>query len=156
MNQLKTLRKARHISQADIADELGIKPAAISKYETGRVPLSEDAIGKLCMILHVSADELLGLSSERPAPSNSAPSVASKILGQIYPASTTMEDYLTALLNTVAAQKKQMDQTIRNLHSCGIPTATIARVTSINEDKILELLGRKETTGSSLGTSNGS
>ena len=34
MNQLKTLRKERNISQADIADLLGIKPAAVSKYET--------------------------------------------------------------------------------------------------------------------------
>ena len=57
MNQLKTLRKQRNISQADIANELGIKPAAVSKYETGRVPLSEDSIEKLCAMLHVSADE---------------------------------------------------------------------------------------------------
>ncbi len=42
MNQLKILRKQRNISQADIAERLGIKPAAVSKYETGRVPLSED------------------------------------------------------------------------------------------------------------------
>ena len=48
MNQLKTLRKERNISQADIADLLGIKPAAVSKYETGRVPLSEESIEKLC------------------------------------------------------------------------------------------------------------
>ena len=47
MNQLKALRKERNISQADIARELGIKPAAVSKYETGRVPLSEDSIFRL-------------------------------------------------------------------------------------------------------------
>ena len=140
MNQLKTLRKARHISQADIADELGIKPAAVSKYETGRVPLSEDSIGKLCVLLQVSADELLGLSSGYKPNTSTPEGVASKVLGQIYPAATTMEDYLTALLNTITAQKKQMDQTIRNLNSCGIPVTTIARVTSISEDKIQTLL----------------
>ena len=64
----------------------------------------------------------------------------SKVMGQIYPASLTMEDYLCTLLNTIARQKKQMDQTIRNLHMCGIPTATIARVTAASEDEILKLL----------------
>ena len=62
MNRLKILRKARNISQADIAAQLGIKPAAISKYETGRVLLTEYSIEKICRLLHVSADELLGLT----------------------------------------------------------------------------------------------
>lgn len=144
MNQLKTLRRQRGISQADIADMLGIKPAAVSKYETGRVPLSEDAIEKLCQYLHVSADELLGLSAAKPAAdagnSSTGSPISSKIMGQIYPASVTLEDYLCTLLNTIAVQKKQMDQTIRNLHSCGIPTATISRVTAIQEEEILKLL----------------
>ena len=139
MNQLKTLRKNRNISQADIASKLGIKPAAVSKYETGRVPLSEDSIEKLCRILNVSADELLGIST--PAASKNGTFMASKVMSQIYPASVTVEDYLCALLNTIAKQKKQMDQTIRNLYSCGIPTATIARVTAIHEEEILKLLG---------------
>ena len=139
MNQLKTLRKNRNISQADIASKLGIKPAAVSKYETGRVPLSEDSIEKLCRILNVSADELLGIST--PAASKNGTFMASKVMSQIYPASVTVEDYLCALLNTIAKQKKQMDQTIRNLHSCGIPTATISRVTAIHEEEILKLLG---------------
>ena len=132
MNQLKTLRKQRNISQADIANKLGIKPAAVSKYETGRVPLSEDSIEKLCEILKVSADELLGLSNTSP--------ISSKAAGQIYPASVTLEDYLLTLLNTIAKQKKQMDQTIRNLHLCGIPTTTIARVTAMSETEIQKLL----------------
>lgn len=140
MNQLKALRKQRNISQADIASKLGIKPAAVSKYETGRVPLSEDSIEKLCTILHVSADELLGLPTPAPTSSAKSPSMLSKVAGQIYPSSITMEDYLLTLLNTIAKQKKQMDQTIRNLHSCGIPTATIARVTAISENDILKLL----------------
>lgn len=139
MNQLKTLRKSRNISQAEIAAELGIKPAAVSKYETGRVPLSEDSIEKLCQMLHVSADELLGLAAPT-APAAEGTAMFSKVMGQIYPSSVTMEDYLCALLNTIAKQKKQMDQTIRNLHSCGIPTATIARVTAIHEDEIRKLL----------------
>lgn len=148
MNQLKTLRKERNISQADIAAMLGIKPAAVSKYETGRVPLSEDSIEKICQMMHVSADELLGLGNPsmessigNPMESPSkGPSMASKVMGQIYPASMTIEDYLCTLLNTIARQKKQMDQTIRNLHSCGIPTATIARVTAIGEDEIQKLI----------------
>ena len=88
-------------------------------------------------MLQVSADTLLGLSESAP---ESASSMSSRVMGQIYPASVTMEDYLCALLNTIARQKKQMDQTIRNLHTCGIPTATIARVTATSEEEILKLL----------------
>lgn len=143
MNQLKTLRKARNISQADIAAKLGIKPAAVSKYETGRVPLSEDSIEKLCRMLNVSADELLGLAAPS-GPAEEGTAMFSKIMGQIYPSSVTMEDYLCMLLNTIAKQKKQMDQTIRNLHSCGIPAATIARVTAIREDEIRKLLNGQQ------------
>ena len=142
MNQLKTLRKSRNISQAEVAAKLGIKPAAVSKYETGRVPLSEDSIEKLCRMLHVSADELLGLAAPSYPAAEKSTAMFSKVMGRIYPASLTMEDYLCTLLNTIAKQKKQMDQTIRNLHSCGIPTSTIARVTAIHEDEIRKLLGR--------------
>lgn len=139
MNQLKTLRKARNMSQADIADQLGIRPAAVSKYETGRVPLAEDSIEKICRILNVSADELLGLTP--PVPSTAEPpSITSRVAGQIYPSSVTLEDYICTLLNTIAQQKKQMDQTIRNLYSCGIPAVTISRVTAIREEDILKLL----------------
>lgn len=134
MNQLKMLRKKHNVSQAAIADILGIRPAAVSKYETGRVPLSEDTIEKICNFLGVSADELLGLSAGTAVP------IHSKAAGQIYPASVTLEDYLSALLNTIARQKKQMEQTIRNLYLCGIPAPTIARVTAIAEEEILKLL----------------
>lgn len=142
MNQLKTIRKQRNVSQADIAAELGIKPAAISKYETGRVPLSEDSIEKLCSYLKVSADELLGLPPKTASSSMQSPSMFSKVMGQISLSSISLEDYLSTLLNTIASQKKQMDQTIRNLNACGIPAATIARVTAISEDKIKELLNK--------------
>ena len=137
MNQLKKLRKERHISQADIAKELGIKPAAISKYETGRVPLSEESIIKLCNLLSVSSDELLGLSS---GTASAASTVHSNILGELMPGSVTLEDFLLTLLNTIAKQQHQMEKTIRNLHACGIPTTTISRVTAMSEDSILSLL----------------
>ena len=139
MNNLKLLRKARNISQADIANQLGMKPAAISKYETGRVPLTENSIEKICQILNVSADELLGLTAPN---TENIPCMTSKVAGMVYPASMTLEDYMCTLLNTIAQQKKQMDQTIRNLYSCGIPTVTISRVTAIQEEEILKLLGR--------------
>ena len=91
-------------------------------------------------MLQVSADELLGLSAVSDSSSAESSSITSKASGLIYPASVTLEDYLLTLLNTIARQKKQMDQTVRNLHSCGIPTTTIARVTAIHEDEIQKLL----------------
>lgn len=137
MNQLKTLRKERHISQADIAARLGIQPAAVSKYETGRVPLSEGSIEKLCDILNVSADELLGrAAAQKSADASAMP----ETLKQVFPADMTVEDLVNALLTTISKQKKQMEQTVRNLNACGIPNATIARVTALSEAEIQKLL----------------
>lgn len=65
MNRLRYLRDELEWKQHDLALRLNVKDAAISKYETGRVPLTADTIAKLCEIFSCSADYLLGLSNVR-------------------------------------------------------------------------------------------
>jgi len=61
MNRLKQLRKSHGITQDELGEILGVQKAAICKYETGRVPLPQEAIKKLSDHFGVSADYLLGL-----------------------------------------------------------------------------------------------
>lgn len=65
MNRLKLLREERNLKQEDIANLLHLEIAAISKYETGRVPLKEEYIKILSTFFEVSSDYLLGLSDEK-------------------------------------------------------------------------------------------
>jgi transcriptional regulator with XRE-family HTH domain len=59
------LREERNLKQEDIANLLHVEIAAISKYETGRVPLKEEYIKILSNFFDVSSDYLLGLTDFR-------------------------------------------------------------------------------------------
>lgn len=58
-NRIKYLREQRGISQVQLGELLNVKDAAISKYENGKVPLTDDTISLLCDIFNVSSDYLL-------------------------------------------------------------------------------------------------
>lgn len=61
MNKIRELREKAKMKQSDLGHLLNVKEAAISKYETGKVPLTTDTIIKLSEIFHVSADYILGI-----------------------------------------------------------------------------------------------
>ena len=60
----KNLREAMQtcgIPQKEIAHRLGINPSTVSKYTRLNVFPALDTFAELCIILDVSADELLGI-----------------------------------------------------------------------------------------------
>ena len=59
MNRLKQLREEKQLKQKDVGKILNLEIAAISKFETGRVPLKDDYIIKLADFFEVSIDYLL-------------------------------------------------------------------------------------------------
>lgn len=62
--KLRELRKQNHLTQKQLAELIGVQNSIISFYEVGeRIP-SPDVIVKLAMVLHVSADYLLGLEKQ--------------------------------------------------------------------------------------------
>lgn len=66
MNRLKELRVQNGLTQDELGEKLGIQKAAVSKYETGRVPLPPDTIITLCDLFSVTADYLLGRETVIP------------------------------------------------------------------------------------------
>ncbi len=60
---IKRLRKENNLSQENLAELLGITPAAVSKWETGVTMPDLSQIIPLTNIFHVTADELLGVTS---------------------------------------------------------------------------------------------
>jgi transcriptional regulator with XRE-family HTH domain len=59
--RLRELREARGITQAEVAQALGVNQSRVSEYEQGGLRLHGAVIVALTRTLRVSADELLGL-----------------------------------------------------------------------------------------------
>jgi transcriptional regulator with XRE-family HTH domain len=59
--RLRELRKARGLTQTEIAKQLAIPQTLLSEYERGTVRLHGVMVAALAKALHVAADELLGL-----------------------------------------------------------------------------------------------
>lgn len=64
MNRIRELRQARGWYQTDLAEKLKTAPNTISRYETGQRQLDPETICDICDLFGVTADYLLGRSSE--------------------------------------------------------------------------------------------
>jgi transcriptional regulator with XRE-family HTH domain len=71
--RVTALRKARGITQVELAERLDMSQALVSKYENGEVLLHAELLAQLATILDVSADELLGLRRKRARKPAAAP-----------------------------------------------------------------------------------
>lgn len=67
MNRIQELRKEKKLKQAELAELVPTSRQSIGKWEDGSVDLSTPVIARLCQIFGVSADYLLGMSSQRTA-----------------------------------------------------------------------------------------
>ena len=53
------------MKQTDLAVVLSVTRQAVSKWETGTIDLNTDVIARMCELFNVTADYLLGLSTQR-------------------------------------------------------------------------------------------
>lgn len=88
-NVLKTLRIKENMTQAQLAQKLGLTKSVISAYETGlRLP-SYDVLIHIAQIYNVSTDYLLGLEHK-----------------EVLDLSGLSKEEINALLNLIKAMKK--------------------------------------------------
>ena len=69
--KLAELRKEKGLSQAGLAQELGVDPSTIAKYETGNRLPDVYMLARIAVYFDVSTDYLLGLEDESGAKTNS-------------------------------------------------------------------------------------
>lgn len=62
--RIKELRQQEHLTQAQLAERLGVTQDSISLWETGKRIPDTQYLPALCRIFQVSADYLLGLEDE--------------------------------------------------------------------------------------------
>lgn len=63
-NRLKTLRQQQNLTQAQLAEKLGLTKSVISAYETGLRMPSYDVLISISRIFRVTTDYLLGLEKK--------------------------------------------------------------------------------------------
>lgn len=63
--RLREFRKRQALSQAELADKLGITQSIISEYELGNVRLHAALLAGFARVLNASADEILGLEKAK-------------------------------------------------------------------------------------------
>ena len=69
IDRITSLREDNDYKQKDIAEILGIKQSAYSKYEKRRTKIQVEDLIKLCKLYNVSADYILGFTDEqKPLP----------------------------------------------------------------------------------------
>jgi transcriptional regulator with XRE-family HTH domain len=70
-DRLKRLRKARGLSQVELAKKIGIIQVLVSNYERDRLRLHGEMVVRFARALGASTDEILGLKpADEPAPRN--------------------------------------------------------------------------------------
>lgn len=83
-SRLCDLRKARNMTQKDLADKLSLSVNSISMYERGLSTPNDDVKLKIAQMFHVSLDYLMGNNQEEPTgpqdPALSASGLHSEIM----------------------------------------------------------------------------
>ena len=87
MNRIKQARQIRNMRQQDLADLIGIGQSTLSHWENGVYEPDITAIRKMCAVLNVSLDYLLGLADVSESPSEA---VTIPVLGSV-PAGIPLE-----------------------------------------------------------------
>ena len=78
MNNLKEIRKARHMTQTEVAKRLNISQAALSGWETGKYEPDSESLIRLGQLFNVSVDKLIGREDIYTAVPNAFP------MGKLY------------------------------------------------------------------------
>lgn len=111
--KLRELRKLNNITQAELADALGLKRATITQYESGRISPSKDILIKTANYFGVSIDELVG-QSENDGAENPLRGMG------IYPRSNKGSNYTASIKSTISQKiiaelyKKNQDPFIKD------------------------------------------
>ena len=80
--RLSAIRKAKGLTQIDVANTLGITQTLISKYERGDLLLHGELIVEFAELLGVPTDEILGVERKRGARAGPAAPIIDKTLAR--------------------------------------------------------------------------
>lgn len=109
MNNLKAARKAKGMTQTEVAKAIGLTQNGYSYWENGKAKIDKDQLIKLATLFEVSTDYLLGVESkETPIPTveDGQDDQEKELLALIKDLSSDQKDFLLAQLKTLTGQGK--------------------------------------------------
>lgn len=62
-NYLRTARRAKHLTQRELADHIGVHVTVYAQYETGKALPFLPEVWQISRILNISADEMVRLAA---------------------------------------------------------------------------------------------
>jgi len=104
--RIATLRKAHNITQAQLADALGVSQQTVQAYEVGRRRIPVSALPTVARTLAVSLEELFGESSAAARKRGPASRLQQQ-MEAISQLSKTQQRFVVQMLDTVLAQARQ-------------------------------------------------
>lgn len=107
MNNIKTARKAKGLTQVELAQKVGVTQGNLSAWETGRWEPEMDALKKLCEVLECSADFLLG---QEQLAKNAAASIISIFLAKEMEEMQLPEEDIAKILEFARYMKEKNDK----------------------------------------------
>lgn len=107
MENLKSLREARKITQSQLGEYLGAKKSAISLWESGKRQPDQETLVRIANYFDVTVDYLLGREEETTPPQEKAPA-DDPLTEQIMAKARQMnEEELRQLLRIMDAVKRE-------------------------------------------------
>lgn len=103
MNRIQELRKTAGMKQTDLAVRLSVGRTTVSNYELGYHSMDPDVIKRLCEIFGVTADYLLGFSSQR---SNAISDADAELVAAYHAAPESVRTGIDALLQPYKEEKE--------------------------------------------------
>ena len=81
MQRLKEVRKALHLTTEDVAQEIGVTNATVSRWENGKMYVSEERYAQLADVYGCSVDDLRNRPNMSPEAVKMADSASKMIIG---------------------------------------------------------------------------
>jgi transcriptional regulator with XRE-family HTH domain len=106
---LRAARKRKGLTQAKVAEAIGVSTNIYGHYENTRRWPSIETLREICNVLEVSADTLLGIGQGEMAPAVLAgdPPMVRRLLGQLRQASRSTRRLIAMLLAEVEKRRKR-------------------------------------------------
>jgi transcriptional regulator with XRE-family HTH domain len=102
--RIATLRKARGLTQVQLAEHMGVAQQTLAHYEAGRLRLLAGALPRLADELGVSVEDLLGESKAKPRGKRGPAPKIQQQLEQISSLPKAKQRFVSEMIDNVLAQ----------------------------------------------------
>jgi transcriptional regulator with XRE-family HTH domain len=102
--RIATHRKSLGMSQAQLAEELGISQKTMGHYEVGRLRISVELLALLAKTLSVSVEELIDGSATKAKAKRGPASLLQRQIEQVESLPRTKQKFVSEMLETVILQ----------------------------------------------------